>query len=158
MFYESVRSLDMQGQMPCYCNMIAQGRKRAFFLKKKKKKNLCVASPCCVERRRQHLEGEALSGHPSWLGPLLLTTHLTSWASGKYSESSLCLYFEVLRTKWNDDEGTVVNYRLHTELCSWNENTFKKILPPFFPISWAWFCSNPRDSGFVKETLSNREV
>lgn len=31
-------SLDIQGQTPCYCNMIAQRRERAFFLKKK----ICV--------------------------------------------------------------------------------------------------------------------
>lgn len=61
-------SLDIQGQTPWYCNMIAQGRERAFFLKKK---NLCVASLCCVERRRQHWEAVASPELLPWLCPLL---------------------------------------------------------------------------------------
>lgn len=122
-FYKSTKWPDRPNILLVQCDSTGD----LFFLSQKKEKKgqnktklyLSVVRLYCVERREQL--SSILIQKP--MAPVLALPRTSQsfswplWASEDNGELP-CLCFEMfLWFKWNDDEGTLVNYNLHIELC-----------------------------------------
>lgn len=98
-------SLDIHGQTPCYCNMIAQGRERAFFLKEKK-------SSGCGQPMLWWEERIAPSGRSKPRTPALTLPHTNwqpTWPPGPQERTVSAAFACILRF-WGPKEMMMKNW------------------------------------------------